>query len=537
MTSADSGQARHVPLSSGDRVGTDDGNQWLVERHVAEGGFSSVYSVRPATPQTAARHGDALRALKCLHATPAEIVQISSESEKIAAVEGHENVLGMLASVELAGDDRGGLVGLVLELAAEDLYGFARAMHPDERAWAGVFEQVAAGLEHIHARGMIHGDIKPTNVLRVGPTFKIADFGVSRPVDESAANAAAAARTLAYLPPESCEPAGETAAPAKWAPSPASDVWALAVAMHRMLSGRHITAGITAEQQYELVCAGRYSIDDRLPSGWRALFADCLAHRPQRRTITTAAELRRRLADLAIPEDYVGVPWLPGAPRIVAVLQGADAAGRLILYLTRPGGRVQSVFVAPDVLLDVARHLHETAVPALAQQVRDAARAASRAAEERDRLQAELARLAAGGPDTEIVDAAAPTAQIQRLSSEVTTVIRQRDELTRERDRLSLEHTALIRQVEQLQQELTRRQAVASAQVEAAGYYAPYEQPPSGRAQARTAVGCALIVGLALVIALSIGLLVASAIIDQAPAELIERIGNRVGDVFGGSNG
>ena len=165
-----------------------------------------------------------------------------------------------------------------------------------------------------------------------------------------------------------------------------------------MLTGRHITAGITPQQQYELVCQGRYSIDDRLDPGWRALFAAALAHQPADRTITTAAELRRRLSELAVAEDYGGVPWTDSAPRIVAMLQDDKRVGTegvLVLYLTRTAGRVQATFTqTDDPLLAAVRHLHGTAVPALAQQVRDAQRNTARLTDERDRLKAILDRAA-----------------------------------------------------------------------------------------------------------------------------------------------
>ena len=41
-----------MPLEPGETVGDPPDSRWRVVRHVADGGFSSVYEVRPATPET-----------------------------------------------------------------------------------------------------------------------------------------------------------------------------------------------------------------------------------------------------------------------------------------------------------------------------------------------------------------------------------------------------------------------------------------------------------------------------------------------------
>ena len=325
---------REVPLDPGDVVGAEDASRWQVVRHIADGGFSSVYEVQPATPATRIRHGPAHRALKCLWGTPAELTTIGGEAAKMAAVEGHDNVLGMIASFRFGlpaqphadHADHADHAGLVLELATEDLPRFAARVHPSERAWAAVFEQIAAGLDHIHARRVVHGDIKPTNMLRVDGRFAVADFGVSAPLEATHSAGIGPSRTIAFWPPES---AGQgTAGPdgvrlppvGGWRATRQSDVWALAVSMHRMLTGRHITPGTTPEQQYEFVCLGKYTLDDRLGPGWRRLLADCLVHEADQRVVSTAADLRARLSELALTDQYAGVPWPDGGPRVVAVL-------------------------------------------------------------------------------------------------------------------------------------------------------------------------------------------------------------------------
>ncbi len=449
---------RNVYLDPGTTVGTARDCRWRILRHLAEGGFASVYEVRPATRETEQAHGAQHRALKCLWGTPAELSQLNGEADRMAAVEGHDNVLGLVTSFRFdrIGDFSPHHVGLVLELAGEDLYRFGERLGPSEHAWAAVFEQVAAGLEHIHARRIVHGDIKPTNLLRVGPRFTIADFGLSAPLETTRSAGIGWARTISFWPPESGSQGvrdanGVRRAPAEgWRATQMGDVWALAVSMHRLLTGRHIAASSNPERQYELVCAGRYTIDDRLGPGWRRLLSDCLVHDPGQRVVTTAADLRRRLAELAVPEDYQPVFWRQGQPRLAALVDGVTDEQVLVFYLDQEGGRAQSLFASRgDLLLDVARHLHHVVVPSLAQQVRDSQRAAVRLAELQERMGHVMAEAANNGlARTRVL----PPSEAQRgrqLAVAVAEVTRQRDQAARDRDRAVRERDQAVRDRDQ----------------------------------------------------------------------------------------
>jgi serine/threonine-protein kinase len=100
--------------------------------------------------------------------------------------------------------------------------------------------RVLAGmLGRIHARGVFHGDIKPSNVgFAIDGTPRLLDFGLARvltraeDVDGAAPHAAPApvGGTWAYLSPEVRE--GE-------APGPMLDLWALAVVFCEALLGEH----------------------------------------------------------------------------------------------------------------------------------------------------------------------------------------------------------------------------------------------------------------------------------------------------------
>ncbi len=473
--------ARTVPLDPGEIIGAAPDSRWRVVRHVADGGFSSVYEVRPASPETLDRHGGAPRALKCVWGTPAELTAMNDEATKTQLVDGHPNVLTLVTSFRFERSTAPHHhVGLVLELADEDLPTFAARVRLDERAWAAVFEQVAAGLEHIHARRVVHGDIKPTNVLRIGARFAVADFGVSAPLESTRSAGIGLARTIAFWPPESAtqgvlQADGVRRPPVEgWRASQLGDVWALAVSAHRMLTGRHITAGTTPEQQYELVCLGRYAIDRRLGAGWQRLLEDCLAQDPRRRRVTTPAQFRQRVAELAVPPAYAGAPWPAGSPRLAALVDLDPAAGGPLLALSvdRPGGRVSGELVPVDGVLPAAlRHLTEDVLPTLAGRPAAPPPARNGAAPNGSGDPAATQIVTLAELERTRQQSAAISAQRDRLAA-------QRDEVAADRDRLRREHDQLACRLDRLEREAgLRRPPVAER--ERTAILAPARREPT----------------------------------------------------------
>jgi eukaryotic-like serine/threonine-protein kinase len=91
--------------------------------------------------------------------------------------------------------------------------------------------QICGGLEHAHAAGLVHRDIKPQNLLlRPDGTVKIADFGIARAAETTKlTQAGSVVGTAAYLAPEQALGEEVTAA---------ADIYSLGCVLYELLTGR-----------------------------------------------------------------------------------------------------------------------------------------------------------------------------------------------------------------------------------------------------------------------------------------------------------
>lgn len=148
--------------------------------------------------------------------------------------------------------------------------------------------EVADALAHLHGRGRVHLDVKPSNMV-MGQRPVLLDLGASRRI-ERAATLSAGVGTLIYLSPEQ-------AAPGRFGvPAPASDVWGLGMALlHALTGGNPLVARLdeTHADEAELARACRHAAHVIAPP-LRDLVVACLATDPTERP--TPAEIMTRAA-------------------------------------------------------------------------------------------------------------------------------------------------------------------------------------------------------------------------------------------------
>lgn len=144
-----------------------------------------------------------------------------------------------------------------------------------------ILEAVARAVHHAHRQGVIHGDLKPSNVLldENGEPL-VSDFGLARPADLASDALAPFAGTPAYMAPELLD--GRPAATR-------TDVWALGVILFEVLTGRRPFQGGSLAELRRTVEAGPPELPG-VEECLAAMVRRCLAVEPAER-FASAAEL------------------------------------------------------------------------------------------------------------------------------------------------------------------------------------------------------------------------------------------------------
>lgn len=213
-------------------------NRYIIEKLLGRGGMGSVYKAidqfRADLPEDS-RHV----AIKILHEKVSQRPEIFSDLRRefyCAQALSHPNIVNVY---EVDHDDD--VIFFTMEyLEGELLSGVIERMQPRplarDHAWT-IIRDVGAGLAHAHLHKVVHGDLKPQNVMITNlGEIRILDFGASSKSFRSYAASATVVKahppsvTLAYASCELLEGQGT---------DPRDDLYALACLAYELLAGEH----------------------------------------------------------------------------------------------------------------------------------------------------------------------------------------------------------------------------------------------------------------------------------------------------------
>ena len=313
-------------------VGTRIGRYKLVQK-IGEGGWGVVYLAEQEEP---VRRRVALKIIKLGMETKSVIARFEAERQALAMMD-HPNI----ARVFDAGATDRGPPYFVMELVR----GVRITKYCDQHrlgtgARLDLFVQVCHAIQHAHQKGIIHGDIKPSNIMIAQqdgvPVPKVIDFGIAKATEARLTDRMLFTSyvqligTPAYMSPEQADVSGLDI-------DTRSDIYSLGVLLYELLTGK------TPFESAELLESGL--------DGMRKILREKEPARPSVRLGTLpASELAKTAGDRQVE------------PHRLAPLLRGDLDWIVMKALEKERGRRYET--ANGLALDIQRHVNHEPVMA-----------------------------------------------------------------------------------------------------------------------------------------------------------------------------
>ena len=271
--STNSNRSSTAEFAAGDMVG----GRFRIESVVGVGGMATVFrAVDESLGRTVA-----LKVFRSELADADDVRRQRDEVQLLASLNA-PGLVTLFDAVAEGGVGDHGRAFLVLEFVdGIDLRTKLLDGPPGAALIARIGSDVAGALSYIHRRGVVHRDVKPSNILLPhdhsapgAPLAKLADFGIARLLDDARMTATGTViGTATYLSPEQAQGAMV---------GTASDVYSLGLVLLEGLTGLRAFPG-TAIEAVLARLAREPEIPLTIDDSWRTLLTAMTARQPQDR--------------------------------------------------------------------------------------------------------------------------------------------------------------------------------------------------------------------------------------------------------------
>ncbi len=284
-------------------AGSTVGGRYLLGSVLGRGGMAEVWEAQ----DTVLERRVAVKLFRGDPESAAEEQRREAEIRLVAALS-HPNLVTVFDAGSDSGCPGAPCTFLVMELVEgttlSRLLPLGPLSPPDV---ADLGAQLASALAYVHARGIVHRDVKPANILLAGTprdsadgvsatgvTAKLTDFGIARILDGARVTlTGTTVGTANYLSPEQASGADV---------SPASDVYSLGLVLLECLSGQAAFPGHGVEAAVARLQRGP-AIPEDLDPAWQGVLATMTARDPAiRPPAATVANRLRALRSAAAAE-------------------------------------------------------------------------------------------------------------------------------------------------------------------------------------------------------------------------------------------
>jgi TolB-like protein/tetratricopeptide (TPR) repeat protein/tRNA A-37 threonylcarbamoyl transferase component Bud32 len=308
-------------LHPGARLGA-----YEIQEFIAAGGMGEVYRAR----HTVLTREVAIKIVSGNISDDAARRRLLREARH-AAILTHPNI----CAIYEVGDSDAGPFVVMQYIPGRNLSALLRERLPTVQEALSYAAQIADALEHAHRQGVMHRDLKSSNVVVAAADSRavVLDFGLARriPTDMSQSHDStltardALAGTLSYMAPEVLLGRGADRR---------SDIWSLGVVLYELVTG---TLPFRGQTQYETSSAilgnSPQSIPGRVPLSLRLVIERCLMKDPDRR-YQTADDVKSALASIQRRRAWplIGRLLVSTRRRTLYVLGGFAIATTVAVY-------------------------------------------------------------------------------------------------------------------------------------------------------------------------------------------------------------